>query len=304
MPIIIDNSLPAAETLQNENIFVMNEDEASHQDIRSLRIALLNLMPTKIATETQILRLLGNSPLQVDIVLLHPATHVSKNTPQEHMKKFYTDFDKICGEKFDGLIITGAPVEEMPFEEVTYWDELKQIMRWSLTNVFSTFHICWGAQAGLYYHYGIQKHKMPAKLFGVFEHRRRVKYSKLLMGFDDVFFVPHSRYTEVRAGEVPGGSGLEILADSCEAGLYLAASRDGKQVFVTGHPEYDERTLADEYFRDVGKGLDIAVPKNYFENDDPARGIQVKWRGHGYLLYSNWLNYCVYQETPYDLSKI
>ena len=304
MPIKIDDDLPAAETLQNENIFIMSEDRAYHQDIRPLKIALLNLMPTKITTETQILRLLGNSPLQVDIVLLHPASHVSKNTPQEHMTKFYTGFDKIADEKFDGLIITGAPVEEMPFEEVNYWDELKEIMRWSLTNVYSTFHICWGAQAGLYYHYGIQKAKKSEKVFGVFEHACRVKYSKLLRGFDDVFYVPHSRYTEVRLDDVLRIPGLEVLADSREAGLFLAATKDGKQVFVTGHPEYDARTLADEYFRDVGKGLDIAVPKNYFEDDDPQRGVLVKWRGHANLLYSNWLNYCVYQETPYDLSKL
>jgi len=304
MPIKIDDNLPAAGTLQKENIFIMGEAEAYHQDIRALRIALLNLMPTKITTETQILRLLGNSPLQVDIVLLHPASHVSKTTPHEHMTKFYTHFDNICDQKFDGLIITGAPVEEIPFEDVNYWDELKQIMQWSLTNVFSTFHICWGAQAGLYYHYGIQKHKMPKKVFGVFEHNCRVRYSKLMRGFDDVFFVPHSRHTEVYAGDVDGVPALEVLAESARAGLYLAASRDGKQVFVTGHPEYDDRTLADEYFRDVGRGLDISVPENYFRDDDPERDIMVRWRGHANLLYSNWLNYFVYQETPFDLNKI
>ena len=304
MPIKIDDNLPAAETLHNENIFVMHEARAYHQDIRPLKIALLNLMPTKIKTETQILRLLGNSPLQVDITLLHPASHVSKNTPQEHMTKFYTYFDCVEDEKFDGLIITGAPVEEIPFEDVDYWEELKRIMRWSLTNVFSTFHICWGAQAGLYYHYGIPKYQMPKKMFGVFEHEYRVRYSKLLRGFDDVFYVPHSRYTEVRAADVGNAPGLEILSVSGEAGLYIAASKDGKQVFVTGHPEYDDRTLADEYFRDVGKGLDIAVPQNYFIDDDPGREIRVRWRGHANLLYSNWLNYYVYQETPYDLNQI
>ena len=304
MPINIDDDLPAAGTLQKENIFIMKKARAYEQDIRALKIALLNLMPTKITTETQILRLLGNSPLQVDIVLLHPATHVSKNTPHEHMTKFYTHFDEIADQKFDGLIITGAPVEEIPFEEVFYWEELKRIMQWSLTNVFTTLHICWGAQAGLYYHYGVGKSKMPKKVFGVFEHMCRVKYSKLLRGFDDVFYVPHSRHTEVRTQDVAAVPGLEVLVDSAEAGLYIAASGDGKQVFVTGHPEYDDRTLADEYFRDVGKGLEIDVPKNYFVGDDPDNGILVRWRGHANLLYSNWLNYYVYQETPFDLSKI
>ena len=304
MPIIIDDNLPAAETLQKENIFIMNEEKAYSQDIRALKIALLNLMPTKITTETQILRLLGNSPLQVDIVLLHPATHVSKNTPQEHMTKFYTHFDQIANEKFDGLIITGAPVEEMPFEDVHYWDELKQIMKWSLTNVFTTLHICWGAQAGLNYHYGIQKYPLGKKVFGVFEHRCSVKFNKLMRGFDDIFYVPHSRYTEVKACDIRNEPRLEVLAESEEAGLYIAASLDGKQVFVTGHPEYDDRTLADEYRRDIGKGLDIAVPKNYFRGDDPDNEILVKWRGHANLLYSNWLNYYVYQETFYDMDKI
>jgi homoserine O-succinyltransferase len=304
MPIKIDDNLPAAGTLQKENIFIMSEAKAYSQDIRALKIALLNLMPTKITTETQILRLLGNSPLQVDIVLLHPASHVSKNTPQEHMTKFYTHFDDISDEKFDGLIITGAPVEEIPFEDVYYWEELKRIMQWSLTNVFTTLHICWGAQAGLYFHYGIQKYKMGKKVFGVFEHKCNVKYSKLMRGFDDIFYVPHSRHTEVTARDVSREPQLEVLAESAEAGLYIAASRDGKQVYVTGHPEYDAATLADEYFRDVGKGLDIAVPKNYFVDDDPKRDILVKWRGHANLLYSNWLNYYVYQETPYDLDKI
>ena len=304
MPIIIDDNLPAAGTLQKENIYIMGESKAYHQDIRALKIALLNLMPTKITTETQILRLVGNSPLQVDIVLLHPESHISKNTSQAHMTKFYTHFDDIADEKFDGLIITGAPVEDMPFEEVDYWEDLTKIMRWSLTNVFSTFHICWGAQAGLYYHYGVQKHKMPKKVFGVFKHNCLVKYSKLMRGFDDVFYVPHSRHTEVRTADVAGVPELFALSESAEAGLYLAASRDGKQVFVTGHPEYDDRTLADEYFRDIGKGLDISVPENYFKEDDPEKEILVRWRGHANLLYSNWLNYFVYQETPFDLNNI
>ena len=304
MPINIDDDLPAAETLQKENIFIMHSTKAYHQDIRALKIALLNLMPTKIKTETQILRLLGNSPLQVDITLLHPASHVSKNTPQEHMTKFYTHFDSVADEKFDGLIITGAPVEEMPFEDVDYWDELKQIMQWSLTNVFSTFHICWGAQAGLYYHYGILKYPVPKKVFGVFEHSCNIKYTKLLRGFDDEFLAPHSRHTEVRAEDIRKNPELEVFSESPEAGLYIAASKNGKQIFVTGHSEYDDRTLADEYFRDVNKGLDIQIPKNYFKGDNPDSDIIVRWRGHANLLYSNWLNYYVYQETPFDLDEI
>ena len=306
MPIKIANDLPASETLQNENIFVMSEARAYQQDIRPLKIALLNLMPTKIATETQILRLLGNSPLQVDIVLLHPATYKSKNTSEEHLLKFYTHFGEIKHEKFDGLIITGAPVEEIAFEEVLYWDELVQIMEWSKKNVFSTFHICWGAQAGLYYHFGIPKVKMERKLFGVFEHTFNTQYRnrKLVRGFDDVFFAPHSRHTTVKREALEQVPNLDILATSEEAGVYIAATKDGKQFFVTGHSEYDQNTLAGEYFRDLSKGLDIAVPKNYFVDDDPEKGILVKWRGHANLLYSNWLNYYVYQETPFDLSQL
>ena len=304
MPIKIDDDLPAAETLQNENIFIMHEARAYQQDIRPLRIALLNLMPTKIATETQILRLLGNSPLQVDITLLHPASYLPKNTPPEHLVKFYTTFESIREQKFDGLVITGAPVEEMPFEEVAYWDELVRIMDWSLTNVFSTFHICWGAQAALYRHYGIQKHALPKKVFGVFEHACVKKYTKLLRGFDDVFYVPHSRHTYIDPGDVRREPRLETLAESAEAGLYIAASVNGKQIYVTGHSEYDAETLEAEYRRDVAKGLPIDVPKNYFADDDPQKGIVVRWRGHANLLYSNWLNYYVYQETPYDLDTL
>ena len=301
MPIKIDDNLPAAETLQRENIFIMHEARAYQQDIRPLRIALLNLMPTKIATETQILRLLGNSPLQVDITLLHPASYQPKNTPPEHLVKFYTTFESIRSEKFDGLVITGAPVEGMAFEDVAYWDELVRIMDWSLTNVFSTFHICWGAQAALYHHYGIQKRALPKKVFGVFEHTCSKKFTKLLRGFDDVFYVPHSRHTCVDTEGVRREPRIETLSESAEAGLYIAASVDGKQIFVTGHSEYDEETLAGEYARDVGRGLPIDVPKNYFVDDDPQKGIVVRWRGHANLLYSNWLNYYVYQETPYDL---
>jgi len=304
MPIKIPNDLPAAEVLSNENIFVMHEDRALHQDIRPLNIAILNLMPTKIVTETQILRLLGNSPLQVDITLLHPKTHVSKNTPQEHLIKFYNTFDEIKDNKYDGLIITGAPVEHLEFEEVDYWKELQDIMEWSLTNVFSTFYICWGAQAGLYYHYGIPKYPLPSKMFGVFPHRVCVKNHKLMRGFDDEFYVPHSRHTEVKREDIEKVEQLEILAESDKAGVYIVASKDGRQVFVTGHPEYDPLTLKYEYDRDINKGLKIAIPENYFPDDDVNRMPLTKWRGHANLLYTNWLNYHVYQETPYDLNEL
>ncbi|HHV95751.1 MAG TPA: homoserine O-succinyltransferase [Clostridiaceae bacterium] len=304
MPIKIPNDLPAAEVLSNENIFVMHEDRALHQDIRPLNIAILNLMPTKIVTETQILRLLSNSPLQVDITLLHPKSHVSKNTPQEHLIKFYNTFDEIKDNKYDGLIITGAPVEHLEFEEVDYWKELADIMEWSLTNVFSTFYICWGAQAGLYYHYGIPKYPLPAKMFGVFPHRVCVKNHKLMRGFDDEFYAPHSRHTEVRKEDIEKVEELEILAESDKAGVYIIAAKDGRQVFVTGHPEYDPLTLKYEYDRDIKKGLKIAIPENYFPDDDINKMPVSKWRGHANLLYSNWLNYHVYQETPYDLNEL
>jgi len=304
MPIKIPNDLPAAETLINENIFVMFEDRALHQDIRPLQIVILNLMPNKIVTETQILRLLGNSPLQVDIVLLHPKSHVSKNTSREHLIKFYNTFDEIREQKFDGMIITGAPVEHLEFEEVDYWEELKEIMEWSKTHVFSTFHICWAAQAGLYYHYGIPKYKLPQKMFGVFPHRVCKKNEKLLRGFDDVFYVPHSRHTEVRKEDILKVPELEILAESEEAGIYIVASKNGRQVFVTGHSEYDPLTLKEEYERDKAKGLNINLPKNYFPGDDPNAMPIVNWRSHANLLFSNWLNYYVYQETPYNLDEI
>ena len=304
VPIKVPDDLPAVETLNSENIFVMPEGRAFHQDIRPLRIAILNLMPTKIATETQILRLLGNSPLQVDIVLLHPRTHTSKNTPEEHLIKFYNTFDDIKDQKFDGLIITGAPVEQLPFEEVTYWEELKGIMEWSLHNVYSTLHICWGAQAGLYYHYGVPKYPLENKMFGVFPHTINKRNVKLLRGFDDVFYVPQSRHTEVNREDILKVDGLEILSESEESGVYIASGRNGRQIFVTGHSEYDPLTLKSEYDRDVGKGLDIEVPRNYFPGDDPSKHPIVLWRGHSNLLFSNWLNYYVYQETPFNLEEI
>lgn len=304
MPIKIPDDLPAVETLNNENIFVMTEHRALHQDIRALKIGLLNLMPTKITTEIQILRLLGNSPLQVDIVLLHPESYQSKNTPREHLIKFYKTFKDVKNEKFDGLIITGAPVEQMEFEEVAYWDELTEIMDWSVSNVFSTLHICWGAQAGLYHHYGIPKYLLPKKMFGVFPHTVCKKNEKLLRGFDDEFYVPVSRHTEVRKEDIIKVPELEILSESREAGVYIVTAKNGRQVFITGHSEYDPLTLKWEYERDLSKGMEIEIPRNYFTNDDPNEIPVVKWRAHANLLFSNWLNYYVYQETPYDLNEI
>ena len=304
MPIKIPANLPATEVLNRENIFVMDELKALYQDIRPLRIAILNLMPTKIDTETQLLRLLGNSPLQVEVTLLHPKSYHSKNTPISHIKTFYKTFDEICHEKFDGLIITGAPVEHMAFEDVDYWKELTAIMKWSRHNVFSTYHICWGAQAGLYYHYGIPKHPLKQKMFGVFPHKKSKENVKLMRGFDDVFYVPQSRHTETRREDILKCPELELLSESEESGVYIVASKDGRQIFVTGHSEYDKDTLAKEYFRDRDKGLDIAVPANYFQDDDPAKEPVVRWKGHANLLYVNWLNYYVYQETPYDLKDI
>ncbi len=304
MPIKIPADLPAAEILNSENIFVMDELKALYQDIRPLRIAILNLMPLKIETETQLLRLIGNSPLQVEVTLLHPKSYISKNTPISHIKTFYKTFDEVCSEKFDGLIITGAPVEHMKFEDVDYWKELTAIMRWSRKNVFSTYHICWGAQAALYYHYGIPKYRLDKKVFGVFPHTKSKNNVKLMRGFDDIFYVPHSRYTATKKEDILRCDELEILSESEEAGIYIVASKDGRQIFVTGHSEYDGDTLAKEYFRDKEKGLDIDIPKNYFKDDDPSKPPIVKWRGHANLLYVNWLNYYVYQETPYDLQKI
>ena len=304
MPIQIPNDLPATEILQQENIFVMTENRAIKQDIRPLEIVLLNLMPTKIVTETQLTRLLGNTPLQVRLELMHTTSHVSKNTSQEHLLTFYKSFEELKHRKFDGMVITGAPVENMPFEEVDYWPELCRIMEWSKTNVHSTFHICWGAQAGLYYHYGIQKHPMEEKLFGVFPHTADYKRSILLRGFDDTFWVPHSRHTTIDREDVEAVPGLKILASSEKGGVYAVMSKEGRQIFVTGHSEYDPETLENEYIRDKNLGLPIRVPENYYPNDDDTREPIVRWRGHGNLLFSNWLNYFVYQTTPYDIMSI
>lgn len=304
MPIKIPDNLPANEVLIKENIFIMDEKRAFHQDIRPLRIGIMNLMPTKIATETQLLRLLGNSPLQVEIVLLHPKTHKSKNTSEEHLKAFYKTFEEVKNDKFDGMIITGAPVEQLEFEEVNYWQELNEVMDWTLHHVFSTLHICWAAQAGLYYYYKVPKYPLPAKMFGVFEHSVKQKYVKLMRGFDDHFFAPHSRHTEVRREDIEKAPELQILAESNEAGVYIVASKDGRQIFVTGHSEYDPLTLKAEYDRDIAQGLKIDVPQNYFPGNNPTREPMVRWRGHANLLFANWLNYYVYQETPYDLNEI
>ena len=304
MPIKIPNSLPATETLLSENIFVITETRALTQDIRPLKIALLNLMPTKIATETQLARLLGNTPLQVELDLIQLRSHVTRNTSQEHMMAFYKPFDQIRGEKYDGMIITGAPVERMEFEQVDYWRELCEVMEWTKTHVTSTFHICWGAQAALYYHYGIEKHDMGKKLFGVYPHYKEHKSSMLLRGFDDVFMVPQSRYTTIRREDVLQAPELKILASSREGGIYALATKLGRQIFITGHSEYDGDTLKNEYLRDQAAGLDTPVPVNYFPEDDPTREPNVTWRSHANLLYSNWLNYYVYQTTPYDISTI
>ena len=304
MPINIPDTLPANSALRRENIFVMNEERASHQDIRPLKIAILNLMPKKIETETQLLRVLSNTPLQIDIELLQTGSHVSRNTSESHLCRFYRTLDDVRDQRFDGLIITGAPVEQMPFEEVDYWPELCEIMEWSRTHAYSTFHICWGAQAGLYYHYGIQKYDLPAKMFGIFPHEILQPFHPLVRGFDEVFYVPHSRHTEVREEDILACPQLELLTRSPIAGVHIVASRDGRQFFVTGHSEYDRGTLAAEYFRDLDKGLPIQVPYHYFPGDNPEEEPQFIWRGHANLLYSNWLNYYVYQATPYDLDEL
>lgn len=278
----------------------MDEHRATEQDIRPLRIAILNLMPKKIETETQLLRMLGNTPIQLEIELLQTATYISRNTSQEHLLKFYKTFEDVKDQKFDGLIITGAPVEQMSFESVDYWSEISRIMEWSKTNVFSTFHICWGAQAALYYHYGVPKYPLKEKMFGVFQHMPANKSHHLLYGFDDVFYAPHSRHTEVREEDIAAVPELEVLSTSPQAGVYIAASRDGKNFFITGHSEYERDTLAQEYFRDLDAGLPISLPQNYFLNDNPANPPMKRWRSHSHLLYSNWINYFVYQKTPYD----
>ncbi|MBQ9801689.1 MAG: homoserine O-succinyltransferase [Clostridia bacterium] len=304
MPIKIPNLLPATQTLHEENIFVITETRAVTQDIRPLRILMLNLMPKKIETETQIARLIGNTPLQVELELLQTATHQSTHTAPEHMLSFYKVFDDIKDQKFDGMIITGAPVEHMAFEEVEYWQELCEIMEWSKTHVTSTLHICWGAQAGLYYHYGIEKQTLPEKLFGVFEHKLDHKRSILFRGFDDTFLVPHSRHTTVAREDIEAVEELKVLSSSEEAGVFVVSTERGRQIFVTGHSEYDADTLKKEYLRDKGKGLPIAVPKNYFPNDDATKEPLVRWRSCANLFYSNWLNYFVYQTTPYDITQI
>lgn len=304
MPIKISNELPARAFLEQENVFVMSEQRADSQDIRPLKILILNLMPTKIATETQILRLLSNTPLQVDIELMQTATHVSKNTSQEHLTKFYKTFDDIKNEKFDGMIVTGAPVEQMDFEEVDYWDELCQIFEWAKTNVYSTFYICWGAQAGLYYHYGLKKYPLSEKMFGIFEHQPLDLFHPLMRGIDDKYYVPHSRHTEIRMEDIAKIKDLQVLSYSPESGVHLLSDMECRNFFSTGHSEYDADTLATEYFRDKNKGLDIKIPYNYFPDNDTTKKPPITWRSTGILLFTNWLNYFVYQRTPYDLANL
>ena len=304
MPIRIPNDLPAAGVLKNENIFVMTQTRAVTQDIRPLEIVLLNLMPTKIVTETQLTRLLGNTPLQVNLELMHMSSHKSRNVSQEHLLSFYKTFEELKDRKFDGMVITGAPVEKMRFEDVDYWKELCEIMEWSKTHVHSTMHICWGAQAGLYYHYGVPKYPLEEKLFGVFPHGKAYKHAILLRGFDDEFYVPHSRHTTVHQEDIEKVPGLKILSVSEQAGVYAVMSKEGRQIFITGHSEYDPETLKNEYLRDKNLGLPIRIPENYFPGDDDTRDPIVRWRGHANLLFSNWLNYFVYQTTPYDIMTI
>ena len=304
MPIRIPNDLPAVKVLTDENIFVMTETRALTQDIRPLKILLLNLMPKKIETETQFSRLLGNTPLQVELELIHTRSHVSKNVSQEHLLSFYKTFDDVCDRNFDGMIITGAPVEKMPFEEVDYWPELCEIMEWSKSHVQSTLHICWGAQAGLYYHFGVDKVPLDQKMFGVFPHEVLYKRSILFRGFDDRFMGPHSRHTGLNMEQLNAAKGLKLLAASEEAGVFAISTENGKQIFITGHPEYDPHTLKGEYDRDVAAGKPIQIPKNYYPNDDATQEPLVSWRSHANLLYSNWLNYFVYQTTPYDITQI
>ena len=301
MPIRVQNDLPVKEILEKENIFVMDENRAVHQDIRPIKIGLLNLMPLKEDTELQILRSLSNTPLQVDVVFVNVSSHKSKNTSTSHLNKFYVSFEEIKDQRFDGFIITGAPVEQMPFEEVDYWEELKEIMEWTKTHVTSTMHLCWGAQAGLYYHYGIEKVQLDEKVFGVFEHRVKNRKTPLVRGFDDVFYAPHSRHTTVPTEAIESEEQLIILAESEEAGVFLTMSLDGKQIFVMGHPEYDRVTLNNEYMRDKNKGLEISLPKNYYPDDNFENRPLLTWRSHANNLYTNWVNYYVYQVTPYDL---
>lgn len=304
MPIIIPNSLPAAKTLKKENIFVMHEKRAETQDIRPLKILLLNLMPTKIATETQLARVLGNSPLQVELTLLRMDAHESANTPEDHMSAFYKTFDEIVHKRFDGMILTGAPVETMPFENVDYWHELTEIFEYAKTNVYSTMFICWGAQAALNYYYDIEKYATPKKVFGIYEHKVYRPLTPLVRGFDEIFYAPHSRHTYIKKEDVKKHPELRILAESKEAGLHILSTDSGRQIYILGHQEYDKDTLANEYWRDINRGLDIDVPKNYFRDDDPKKEILFRWRSHASLLFTNWLNYYVYQATPYDLEEL
>jgi homoserine O-succinyltransferase len=304
MPILIPDKLPAFDTLTEENIFVMNSWRAYSQDIRPLQICIVNLMPTKEETETQLIRMLANTPLQVDLHLVHMDSHDSKNTKQEHLDNFYQTFDEIKDRKFDGMIITGAPVETLPYEEVDYWQELVSIMEYSKKNVFSTMHLCWGAQAALYHHYGVNRRMLDKKLFGVFLHDVKAPKTRLMRGFDEQFYAPHSRYTQIDKEEFNKVPNIKILAESEEAGVHIASLRNRRQIFVQGHGEYDKYTLKKEYDRDMNKGLDTNVPKNYFVNDNPKNDVVMRWRSHSQLLFSNWLNYCVYQETPYDINEI
>ncbi|MDL2316432.1 homoserine O-succinyltransferase [Desulfovibrio sp. OttesenSCG-928-A18] len=304
MPINIPADLPARSKLEEEKIFVMTEDKAESQDIRPLHIAIVNLMPTKIATETQLLRLLGNSPVQVNITLVKAENHVSRNTSAEHLERFYTTYSKMRGQKFDGMIITGAPVEQLRFDEVDYWDELKALMDYSREHVFSTLYLCWGAQAGLFHHFGIDKHLLPEKMFGVFPHLVNDRYNPIFRGFDDVFFMPHSRHTEIRRADVLAHPDLLLLSESPDSGVCIVKDRNRRQFYITGHMEYDADTLAKEYFRDVQRELPIKMPKHYFPGDDPTRPPLVSWRAHANLFFSNWLNFYVYQETPFEREAI
>ena len=304
MPLNLPDKLPAIELLKQENIFVIDNSRASHQDIRPLRIVVLNLMPLKITTETDLIRLLSNTPLQLEISFMKVKSHTSKNTPVEHMKAFYRDFELMRDEKFDGMIITGAPVEHMDFEEVAYWDEISEIFTWARTHVTSTLYICWAAQAGLYYHYGVPKYKLDKKMFGIFEHRTNNPLLPIFRGFDDIFYVPHSRHTEVRREDILKVKELDLISESEESGVYMVMARNGREIFVTGHSEYSPLTLDTEYRRDLDKGLPIDMPVNYYRDNDPSKGPLVRWRGHANLFFQNWLNYYVYQETPFDINEI
>ena len=304
MPIIISENLPAYSTLKKENVFVMKNLRAQTQDIRPLKIAVVNLMPKRIETETQLIRMLANTPLQVELKLVHMESHETRNTKQDHLNNFYKTFEDIKKEKFDGMIITGAPVETIPYQDVDYWEEFKEILEFTKTNVFSTLHLCWGAQGALYYHYGIRRYFLDKKLFGVFSHQVIEPTSRLMRGFDDEFYAPHSRHTQILEEELKKVPKLKILAKSEEAGVHIAATENMRQIFIQGHGEYDKETLKNEYLRDLKKGENIQIPKNYFIEDDPQKDIRIKWRGHSNLLFSNWLNYCIYQETPYNLEDL